>query len=69
MILFWSIAVALTLAALAFVLPPLLRRRASASQSRVAANAAIYHEQLEDGFLKAPNRSRLTRSGRATWPR
>ena len=48
MILFWSIAAALTAAALAFLLPPLLRRRTAAPDARTAANAEIYREQLEE---------------------
>ncbi len=48
MIAFWSIAAALTAAALAFLLPPLLRARTAAPDARVAANAAIYREQLEE---------------------
>lgn len=48
MMLFWSLAAALTAAALAFLLPPLLRRRTAAPDDRVAANAAIYREQLEE---------------------
>jgi len=48
MILFWSLAAALTAAALAFLLPPLLRRRTAAPDARVAANAAIYREQIEE---------------------
>ena len=48
MILFWSLAAALTAAALAFLLPPLLRNRSTAPDARVAANAAIYREQLEE---------------------
>lgn len=49
MILFWLIAAALTAAALAFLLPPLLRTRApSAPALRAAANASIYREQLEE---------------------
>ena len=48
MILFWSIAAALTAAALLFLLPPLLRRRSTAPDARVAANAAIYREQLDE---------------------
>lgn len=48
MMLFWAIAAALTVAALLFLLPPLLRRRTTAPDMRVAANAAIYHEQLEE---------------------
>jgi len=46
--LFWSIAAALTAAALLFLLPPLLRRRTTAPDARVAANATIYREQLEE---------------------
>lgn len=48
MTLFWGIAAALTAAALAFLLPPLLRRRTTAPDLRVTANAAIYREQLEE---------------------
>ena len=48
MILFWSIAAAFTAAALLFLLPPLLRRRTTAPDVRVAANAAIYREQLDE---------------------
>jgi cytochrome c-type biogenesis protein CcmH len=48
MMLFWSIAAGLTVAALLFVLPPLLRRRTTAPDSRIAANAAIYREQLDE---------------------
>jgi cytochrome c-type biogenesis protein CcmH len=48
MILFWSIAAALTAAALLFLLPPLLRSRTTPPDARVAANAAIYREQLEE---------------------
>ncbi|HTP61323.1 MAG TPA: c-type cytochrome biogenesis protein CcmI [Burkholderiales bacterium] len=48
MILFWSLAAALTAAALLFLLPPLLRRRTAAPDARVAANAAIYREHLEE---------------------
>ena len=48
MTLFWAIAAALTAAALAFLLPPLLRRRTTAPDLRVTANAAIYREQLEE---------------------
>lgn len=48
MMLFWSLAAALTAAALAFLLPPLLRRRTAAPDDRIAANAAIYREQLEE---------------------
>ena len=48
MILFWSLAAALTAAALAFLLPPLLRNRSTAPDARVAANAAIYREQLDE---------------------
>jgi len=45
---FWAIAAALTVAALLFLLPPLLRRRTAAPDARVAANAAIYREQLAE---------------------
>jgi cytochrome c-type biogenesis protein CcmH len=48
MIAFWSIAAVLTAAALAILLPPLLRARAAAPDARVAANAAVYREQLEE---------------------
>ena len=48
MILFWSLAAALTAAALAFLLPPLLRARTAAPDARAAANAVIYREQLEE---------------------
>ena len=48
MMLFWSIAAALIVAALLFLLPPLLRRRITAPDARVAANAAIYREQLDE---------------------
>jgi len=48
MMLFWAIAAALTVAALLFLLPPLLRRRTTPPDARVAANAAIYREQLEE---------------------
>jgi cytochrome c-type biogenesis protein CcmH len=48
MTLFWVLAAALTAAALAFLLPPLLRRRTAAPDARVAANAEIYREQLEE---------------------
>lgn len=48
MILFWVIAAAMAAAALAFLLPPLLRRRTAAPDVRVAANAAVYREQLEE---------------------
>jgi cytochrome c-type biogenesis protein CcmH len=48
MILFWTIAAALVVAALLFLLPPLLRRRTTAPDVRVAANAAIYREQLDE---------------------
>jgi cytochrome c-type biogenesis protein CcmH len=46
--LFLALAAALTAAALAFVLPPLLRKRAAAPDARVAANAEIYREQLAE---------------------
>jgi len=48
MTLFWAIAAGLTAAALLFLLPPLLRRRTTAPDLRVAANAMIYREQLEE---------------------
>ncbi len=48
MMLFWAIAAALTVAALLFLLPPLVRRRSTAPDARLAANAAIYREQLEE---------------------
>lgn len=48
MILFWAITAALVTAALLFVLPPLLRRRTTGPDVRVAANAAIYREQLDE---------------------
>jgi cytochrome c-type biogenesis protein CcmH len=48
MMLFWAIAAALTVAALLFLLPPLVRRRTTAPDLRVAANAAVYREQLEE---------------------
>ncbi len=48
MMLFWSIAAALIVAALLFLLPPLLRRRTTPPDARVAANAAIYQEQLDE---------------------
>jgi len=48
MTLFWALAAALTAAALAFLLPPLLRKRSTAPDARSAANAAIYREQLEE---------------------
>jgi len=48
MTLFWVIAAALTVAALLFLLPPLVRHRTTAPDARVAANAAIYREQLEE---------------------
>jgi cytochrome c-type biogenesis protein CcmH len=38
----------MTAAALAFLLPPLLRRRTAAPDLRVAANAAVYREQIEE---------------------
>jgi cytochrome c-type biogenesis protein CcmH len=46
--LFWAIAAAMIVAALLFLLPPLIRRRAAAPHARVAANAAIYQEQLTE---------------------
>lgn len=48
MTLFWVLAAALTAGALLFLLPPLLRQRTAAPDDRVAANAAIYREQLEE---------------------
>ena len=48
MILFWAIAATLVVAALLILLPPLLRRRTTAPDVRVAANAAIYREQLDE---------------------
>ena len=48
MILFWAIAATLVVAALLFLLPPLVRRRTTAPDARVAANAAIYREQLDE---------------------
>ena len=48
MTLFWVLAAALTAAALVFLLPPLLRKRTAAPDARIAANAAIYREQLEE---------------------
>lgn len=48
MILFWSIAAALTAAALLFLLPPLLRRRVTGPDRHLASNAAIYREQLAE---------------------
>ncbi|HVP08814.1 MAG TPA: c-type cytochrome biogenesis protein CcmI [Burkholderiales bacterium] len=48
MIVFWVLAAAMTAAALAFLLPPLLRRRTAAPDARVAANAAVYQEQLDE---------------------
>jgi cytochrome c-type biogenesis protein CcmH len=48
MTLFWVLAAALTAAALVFLLPPLLRRRTAAPDARIAANATIYREQLEE---------------------
>ncbi len=48
MTLFWALAAALIAVALAFLLPPLLRRRTAAPDARIAANAAVYREQLEE---------------------
>ena len=45
---FLAIAALLTATALLFLLPPLLRRRTTPPDVRVAANAAIYREQLEE---------------------
>ena len=68
MSLFWALAAALTAAALAFLLPPLLRRRTAAPDARVAANAEIYREQLEElgpdlqrGALTEPEYQRACR--------
>jgi cytochrome c-type biogenesis protein CcmH len=68
MMLFWILAGALVAAALAFLLPPLLRRRAAAPDARVAANAEIYREQLEElgaelqrGALTKDEHERATR--------
>jgi len=58
--LFWSIAAALIVAALLFLLPPLLRRRTTAPDARVAANAAIYREQLDE-LTQEMQRGALTR--------
>jgi len=59
--LFWSIAAALIVAALLFVLPPLLRRRVTGPDARVAANAAIYREQLDD-LVQEMRRGALTQA-------
>jgi cytochrome c-type biogenesis protein CcmH len=48
MTLFWALAAGMCAAALAFLLPPLLRRRVTPPDARTAANAAIYREQLEE---------------------
>ncbi|HEY8068375.1 MAG TPA: c-type cytochrome biogenesis protein CcmI [Burkholderiales bacterium] len=68
MILFWSIAAAFTAAALLFLLPPLLRSRTTAPDAHVAANAAIYREQLAelaaDLQRGAVTREEFERSGR-----
>lgn len=49
MTLFWILAALLTLGALLFVLPPLLRRnRNSAAASNGALNIAVYRDQLEE---------------------
>jgi cytochrome c-type biogenesis protein CcmH len=45
---FLAVAAVMTAVALLFLLPPLLRRRITAPDVRVAANAAIYREQLEE---------------------
>lgn len=45
---FVALAALMTLAALAFVLPPLLRRRAAPGEDRDAANAAFHREQLAE---------------------
>jgi len=48
MIVFGIVAAAMAAAALAFLLPPLLRGRTAAPDARVAANAAVYQEQLDE---------------------
>ena len=48
MILFYSIAAGLIAVALLFLLPPLLRKRSTPPEARIAANATIYREQLEE---------------------
>ena len=48
MMLFSVIAATLTALALLFLLPPLLRSRSTPPDTHVAANAAIYREQLEE---------------------
>ncbi len=60
MILFWAIAATLVVAALLFLLPPLVRRRTTAPDVRVAANAAIYREQLDELSVEL-QRGALTR--------
>ena len=45
---FLAVAAVMVAAALLFLLPPLVRRRITAPDARVAANAAIYQEQLEE---------------------
>ena len=45
---FVAAAAAMVALALAFVLPPLLRRRETPPDARTAANAAIYREQLDE---------------------
>ena len=61
MTLFWVIAVLLVAAALAFLLPPLLRARpVPGAASRTAANASIYREQLDE-LLAELQRGAVTR--------
>jgi cytochrome c-type biogenesis protein CcmH len=68
MSLFWALAAALTAGVLLVLLPPLLRRRTAPPDARVAANAAIYHEQLEelgaDLQRGAINQEEFERAGR-----
>ena len=45
---FLAVAAVMVAAALLFLLPPLVRRRITAPDARVAANAAIYQEQLDE---------------------
>lgn len=48
MTLFWIIAALLTAAALAFVLPPLLRRRRQVTVAAQPLNIAVYRDQLQE---------------------
>ena len=48
MMLFWALAAALIAGALLLLLPPLLRGRTTPPEAHVAANAAIYREQIEE---------------------